>query len=216
MTLRLAPRSVAAFYGELMGMLAAMRIAVRIWPMPVEIPHPIAFDKDQINAAYDPDYANRFWRALVSVDAVLKEFRGGFLGKASPVHFFWGSFDLAVTRFSGRRAPQRPGADEMTREAYSHEVSSVGFWPGDGTIRHPSFYAYAAPEPAGFGTAPVRPAGAAYNTALSEFVLPYDDVRQAASPRAALLDFCESTYDAAATLGQWDRATLERPTGCSF
>jgi len=215
-TLRLAPQSVAAFYAEVMGTLAAMHIAVRIWPMPVEIPHPIAFDKDQINAAYDPDYANRFWRALVSVDAVLKEFRGGFLGKASPVHFFWGSFDLAVTRFSGRRAPERPGADEMTREAYSHEVSSVGFWPGDGTIRHPSFYAYAAPEPAGFGTAPVRPAGASYNTALSEFVLPYDDVRQAASPRAALLDFCESTYDAAASLGQWDRATLERPTGRSL
>ena len=212
-TLRLAPQSVAAFYAELMGTLAAMRIAVRIWPMPVEIPHPIAFDKDQINAAYDPDYTNRFWRALVSVDAVLKEFRGGFLGKASPVHFFWGSFDLAVTRFSGRRAPERPGADRMTREAYSHEVSSVGFWPGDGTIRSPSFYAYAAPEPAGFGKAPVRPAGASYNTTLSEFVLPYDDVRQAASPRAALLDFCESTYDAAASLGQWDRAALERPTG---
>ena len=216
MTLRLAPQSVAAFYAEFMATLAAMHIAVRIWPMPVEIPHPIAFNEDRTNAAYDPDYANRFWRALVSVDAVLKEFRGGFLGKASPVHFFWGSFDLAVTRFSGRRAPERPGADRMTWEAYSHEVSSVGFWPGDGTIRHPSFYAYAAPEPAGFGTAPVRPAGASYNTALSEFVLPYDDVRQAASPRAALLDFCESTYDAAASLGQWDRATLERPTGRSL
>jgi hypothetical protein len=213
MTQRLAPQSVAAFYAELMSTLAAMRIAVRIWPMPVEIPHPIAFDKDQTNAAYDPDYANRFWRTLVSVDAVLKEFRGGFLGKASPVHFFWGSFDLAVTRFSGRRAPERPGADEITREAYSHEVSSVGFWPGDNTIRYPSFYAYAAPEPAGFGKAPVRPAGTSYNSALSEFVLPYDDVRQAASSRAALLDFCESTYDAAASLGQWDRAALERPTG---
>jgi hypothetical protein len=209
-TLPLAPRSVAAFYAEVMAALAGLGIDVRIWTMPVEIPNPVAFDRDHANAAYDPDCANTFWRILVSVDAVLKEFRGGFIGKASPVHFFWGSFDLAVTRFSGRRAPERPGADRMTREAYSHEVSSVGFWPGDGTTRYPCFYAYAAPEPAGFSTAPVRPATASYAPTLSEFLLPYDDVRQAASPRAALLDFCRSTYEAAANLGRWDREALER------
>jgi hypothetical protein len=209
-TLRLAPKSVAEFYADVMATLHSMDIAVKIWTMPVEIPDPIPFEQDRTHAAYDPEYANRFWRILVSVDAILKEFRGRFIGKASPVHFFWGSFDLAATRFSGRRAPERPGADRITREAYSHEVSSVGWWPGDGTVKSPTFYAYAAPEPAGFPNASVRPAAATYNTKLSEFLLGYDNVRRAASPREALLDFCQSTYEATATLGKWDRAELER------
>jgi hypothetical protein len=211
--LRLAPKSVAAFYAEVMDALSAMGIAVTIWTMPVEIPNPVPFDKDVANASYDPEYAHRFWRILVTVDEILKEFRGRFIGKASPVHFFWGSFDLAVTRFSGRRAPERQGADAITREAYSHEVSSVGWWPGDGVVRAPAFYAYAAPEPEGFAKVPVRPAAASYNTKLSEFLLMYDDVRAAPSPRTALLDFCQSTYEAAATLGQWNRAELERDGG---
>ncbi|MGH7003603.1 MAG: DUF5996 family protein [Alphaproteobacteria bacterium] len=211
-TLRLAPKSVAEFYAKVMAALRSMGIDVKIWTMPVEIPNPIPFEKDHTHAAYDPEYANRFWRALASADAVLKEFRGRFIGKASPVHFFWGSFDLAVTRFSGRRAPERPGADPITREGYSHEVSSVGWWPGDEMVKEPAFYAYAAPEPAGFSKAPVRPAAAFYNPGLSQFLLRYDDVRRAASPRAALLDFCQSTYEAAAALGEWDRAALERKT----
>jgi hypothetical protein len=143
------------------------------------------------------------------VDAIFKEFRGRFIGKASPVHFFWGTFDLAVTRFSGRRAPEIPGADRITREAYSHEVSSVGWWPGDATVKEPAFFSYAAPQPSGFSKAPVRPAAASYNTDLLQFLLRYDDVRGAASPRQALLDFCQSTYEAAATLGKWNRAELE-------
>jgi hypothetical protein len=148
----------------------------------------------------------------VTADAIFKEFRSRFLGKASPVHFFWGSFDLAVTRFSGRRAPERPGADAMTREAYSHEVSSVGFWPGGGDIKGAAFYSYAAPAPDGFGERPVRPAAATFNKQLGEFLLMYDDVRALESPRVALLDFCQSTYDAAADLGHWDRAALEKST----
>jgi hypothetical protein len=206
----LAPQSVADFYAEVMDTLAALGITVTIWPMPVEIPNPVRFDQDHTNAAYDPRSVERFWRILISVDEIFREFRGAFVGKASPVHFFWGSFDLAVTRFSGRRAPERPGADPITQEAYSHEVISVGFWPGDGTVRNPSFYAYAAPEPAGLKTASIRPTAASYNTTLAEFLLPYDAVREASSPRAALLDFCQSTYEAAADLGQWDRAALER------
>ena len=209
-TVKLEPKSVAVFYAEFMATLQAMGIEVRIWTMPVEIESPIAFDKDTVHASYDPAWALRFWRVLVHVDAVLKEFRGRFIGKASPVHFFWGSFDLAVTRFSGRRAPPMPKADLMTREGYSHEVSSVGWWAGDTSVPHPAFYAYAAPEPAGFGQAALRPAAAFYDTKLGQFQLAYDDVRKAASPRAALLDFCQSTYEAAATLANWDRAGLER------
>ena len=212
-TLPLAPRSVAEFYAEVMDTLRSMGIAVKIWTMPVEIPAPIPFDKDRTHASYDPDYANRFWRILVSVDAVLKEFRGRFIGKASPVHFFWGSFDLAVTRFSGRRAPDLPGADRITREGYSHEVSSVGWWPGDDTVKEPAFYAYAAPEPSGFANAPVRPKAASYNKDLSQFILRYDDLRLEAAPHEALLAFCQSTYEAAATLGKWNRAELERTAG---
>jgi hypothetical protein len=208
--LRLEPKSVAAFHAEFMAALHAMGIEVNIWTMPVEIPDPIAFDKDTLHAAYDPEYAARFWRVLVRIDTVFKEFRGRFIGKASPVHFFWGSFDLAVTRFSGRRAPPMPAADPITREGYSHEVSSVGWWAGDASVPHPAFYAYASPEPAGFAKAPLRPAAAFYDTNLSQSQLAYDDVRTAASPRAALLDFCQSTYEAAATLADWNRAELER------
>jgi len=212
----LRARSVADFYGECMEMLRSANFGVHIWKMPVEIPDPIPFDEDRVHAAYDPAAAQKFWRILLTVEHVLQEFRSRFIGKSSPVHFFWGSFDLAVTRFSGRRAPERPGADPITREAYSHEVSSVGFWPGSGKIADPAFYSYAAPEPAGFKHAPVRPAGvggakgAYYDTDLNEFVLMYDDVRRAASPSAALLEFCESTYVAAAVLGRWDRGSLER------
>jgi hypothetical protein len=209
-TLRLRPISVAAFHAEFMAALAALGIEVRIWTMPVEIPNPIAFEKDTVHAAYDPGYASRLWQALIAITTVLTEFRGGFLGKSSPVHFFWGSFDLAVTRFSGRRAPPIPNADSVTREAYSHEVSSVGWWPGDETTPYPAFYCYASPEPDGFGKAPVRPAGAFYDTEAGQFRLKYDDVRLTASPRRALLDFCQSTYEAAATLAKWDRAELER------
>lgn len=209
-TLPLAPRTVADFYHEVMRMVESAGIEVKIWPMPVEVPDPIPFDQDRVHASYDPEAAQRFWRILLSVQSVFEEFRSGFIGKCSPVHFFWGSFDLAVTRFSGRRAPERPGADRLTREAYSHEVSSVGFWPGSGNITGAAFYSYTAPEPSGFRNAPVRPAAAHYDTQLGEFILMYDDVRSAASPGATLLDFCQSTYAAGATLGNWDRNALER------
>jgi hypothetical protein len=206
----LAPRSVADFYADFMGALASLGIAVTIWRMPVEILNPIPFDQDAQHASYDPEYANRFWRILLSGDSIFKEFRAGFIGKASPVHFFWGSFDLAATRFSGRRAPERAGADPITREAYSHEVISAGFWPGGGDIKGPAFYAYAAPEPAGFAQRPVRPAEAFYDSQLKEFLLMYDDMRRAPSPKESLLSFLQSTYDAGADLGHWDRRELER------
>lgn len=209
-SIRLEPRSVADFHTEFLSLLRSLEIDVKIWNMPVEIPNPIRFDDDRVHGAYDPQYANAFWRILVNVDAIFKEFRSRFLGKVSPVHFFWGSFDLAVTRFSGRRAPERPGADSMTREAYSHEVSSVGFWPGGGDIKGAAFYSYAAPAPDGFGERSVRPAAASFNKPLGEFLLMYDDVRASESPREALLDFCQSTYEAAADLGHWDRAALEK------
>ncbi len=209
-TLALAPRSVADFYREFMTALVSLGIEVKFWKMPVEIPDPIPFDKDTQHASYDAEYANRFWRILVCCDAIFKEFRAGYLGKASPVHFFWGSFDLAVTRFSGRRAPERDGADSITREAYSHEVISAGFWPGGGDIKGAAFYAYAAPEPAGFAQHPVSPAQAFYHPQLKEFLLMYDDVRQSHSPGGRLLEFLQSTYDAAADLGKWNRKELEK------
>ena len=208
-----ASQSVADFYRDFMAMLGAAGIQVKIWKMPVEIPNPIAFDQDTIHASYDPEYAGRFWRILTSADRVFKEFRSRFIGKCSPVHFFWGSFDLAVTRFSGRRAPERPGADRMTREAYSHEVSSVGFWPGGGDVREPMFYSYMAPQPARFSESPVRPSTAYYQKQLGEFLLRYEDVRKSASPSTTLLDFCQSTYEAGAELAGWDRAALEREAG---
>jgi len=209
-TLPLAPRSVSEFYKEFKEMLRSAGIEVKIWRMPVEIPNPIPFDQDTVHASYDRASVEKFWRILLSVDAVLNQFRARFIGKSSPVHFFWGSFDLAVTRFSGRRAPERPGADAMTREAYSHEVSSVGFWPGGGDVQGAAFYSYAAPEPQGFKDARIRPDAALYNQQLGEFLLMYDDVRTAKSPVATLLDFCQTTYEAMATLGNWDRVALER------
>jgi hypothetical protein len=211
----LAPCSVAGFCREMMAQLASLGIAVRIWTMPVEIADAIPFERDETHAAYDREYANRFWRILVQCDRVFTRFRAGYLGKVSPVHFFWGSFDLAVTRFSGRRAPPHPGtaphlANWVMREAYSHEVSSCGFWPGGGTVTAPAFYSYAYPQPAGFAEAAVRPSGAAWNEELGEFLLPYDRVRQDDAPDDRLLEFLESTYAAAADLGNWDRAALER------
>jgi len=208
--LALEPKSVAEFYREFMAALRSLGIDVKIWHMPVEIPNPIPFDQDTQHASYDPEYANRFWRILLACDSIFKEFRCGFVGKSSPVHFFWGSFDLAVTRFSGRRAPERPGADVITKEAYSHEVISAGFWPGGGDIKGAAFYAYAAPEPPGFAQAPVRPARASYHSGIHEFLLMYDDVRLAESPRTVLLAFLQSTYDAGADLGNWNRAELEK------
>jgi len=210
--MNLAPRTVADFYSEIMSLLSSLAIEVKIWKMPVEIADPIRFDLDRKHASYNPVYANAFWRILVTVDSVFKEFRSKFIGKASPVHFFWGSFDLAVTRFSGRPAPERPGADAITREAYSHEVSSVGFWPGGGDIRGAAFYSYAAPSPEGFGERAVLPAKALFNNQIGEFLLMYDDVRASATPRNDLLAFCQSTYEAAADLGKWDRLKLERST----
>lgn len=208
-SLPLAPRSVADFYAECMSMLRSADIDVKIWRMPVEIPNPIPFDEDRQHHSYDPEAVGKFWRILLSVDSVLQDFRSKFIGKNSPVHFFWGSFDLAVTRFSGRKAPPRDGADVITREAYSHEVSSVGFWPGAG-FSGPAFYSYMAPEPQGFRDAHVSPQAARYDTNLNEFILMYDDVRSAPSPRESLLAFCQSTYEAGANLARWDRESLER------
>jgi hypothetical protein len=202
--------SVAEFYGEFMRALAELGVDAKIWTTPCEIPDPIPFEKDHAHASYDPRAVHTFWRILVWVDQIFKEFRTGFLGKISPVHFFWGSFDLAVTRFSGRRAPERSGADPITREAYSHEVSSAGFWAGGGDIKGPAFYSYAAPEPNGFSTQSVRPKEAFYHPQLKEFLLMYDDVRSVASPKAALMEFLQSTYEAAADTGRWDRRALER------
>lgn len=210
-TLPLAPRSVAEFYAKFMELLHSLGIKVKIWPMPVEIPNPIRFDQDRIHASYDAEYAHRFWRILTTADTIFKEFRGRFIGKGSPVHFFWGSFDLAVSRFSGRRAPPRPGADPITQEAYSHEVSSAGFWPGGGDVKDAAFYSYTVPEPAGFSKSPISPGNAFYHSKLHEFILMYDTVRAAGSPRERLLEFLQSTYEAGATLGGWDREALEGP-----
>jgi hypothetical protein len=209
-TIPLAPRSVADFYREFMEMLRSAGIEVKIWRMPVEIPNPISFDQDRVHTSYDPKAVEKFRRILLTVDAVFNQFRAGFIGKSSPVHFFWGSFDLAVTRFSGRRAPERPGADPITREAYSHEASSVGFWPGTVGVKDAAFYSYMAPTPQGFADAHVRPEAAHYDQQLGEFLLMYEDARKAASPTSALLNFCQSTYEAGATLGDWDRKVLER------
>jgi hypothetical protein len=210
----LRPQSVAAFYTHLMAELDALRLHVSIGRKPNEVADPIPFDRDETHRAYDPEYAARFWQILVQADRVFKQFRARFTGKCSPVHFFWGAPDMAVTRFSGRTAPPHPGGipnlpDWVTREAYSHEVSSCGFWPGGGPIPYPAFYSYAYPEPAGFAEAPVEPNAAFYSVDLREFILPYDAVRQAESPDGTLLAFLQTTYDAAATLGKWDRAFLE-------
>jgi len=208
-SLPLAPRSVADFYAELMARLRELRWPVKIWSMPVEVPDPVPFEKDTIHHAYDREQANRFWRILLQVERVFTASRCGFVGKASPVNFFWGSFDLAITRFSGRPAPPRNGP-AFERDAYSHEVISHGFWPGSGPVREAAFYGYAVPEPAGLAAARVRPDEAFYHPELREFILPYSAVRDAASPDDAILQFIESTYREAATLGGWDRAALER------
>lgn len=211
----LEPQSVAAFYQRLMAELDKLALHVDIYRQPNEVENPILFDQDEIHRAYDREYVHRFWQVLAQSDRVFQEFRARFIGKCSPVHFFWGAPDLAVTRFSGRRAPEHPGGipnlpDRVTREAYSHEVSSCGFWPGGGPIPYPAFYSYAYPEPAGFSTVPIKPSAAFYSADLHEFILPYDAVRQAESPDGALLDFLQSTYEAAADLAQWDRSSLER------
>lgn len=211
----LEPQSVAVFYKRLMEEMEKLSLPVDIHLKPNEVADPIPFDQDEAHRAYDGEYASRFWQILVQADRVFKEFRARFIGKCSPVQFFWGAPDLAVTRFSGRRAPEHPGGvpnlpDWVAREAYSHEVSSCGFWPGGGPIPYPAFYSYAYPEPAGFSTASIRPSAAFYSTDLREFILPYDAVRQSESPDSTLLDFLQSTYEAAADLANWDRSSLER------
>jgi hypothetical protein len=211
----LEPRTVADFYAELFRTLTELGLDLTINTTPNEVVSAIPFEQDREHASYDPEYANRFWRALCQMDRVFKEFRAGFIGKCSPVHFFWGSFDIAVTRFSGRVAPEHPGGvpnfpDWVAREAYSHEVSSAGFWPGGGGVDYPAFYSYAYPAPDGFRDADVGPGGAFFSDELSEFVLPYQEVRLASSPDDALLEFLQSTYEAAADLGLWDRSGLDR------
>jgi len=213
--LALRAESVAAFYARLMAEMDALQLHVSMRAKPCEVVDALPFEQDETHCNYDPEYAARFWRILVQADRVFKRFRARFIGKCSPVHYFWGAPDLAVTRFSGRLAPQHPGgipnlADWVTREAYSHEVSSCGFWPGGGPIAYPAFYSYAYPEPAGFAEAPVTPGAAFYSTDFREFILPYDAVRQAQSPDDTLLEFLQTTYEAAAILGKWDRAALER------
>ena len=216
--LPLQPQPVSSFYRQVIAALADLGVPVAIDPTPNEMADAIPFPDDDVHTVYDPEAARRFWRALVQVDRVFKLFRTGFVGKCSPVHFFWGSFDLAVTRFSGRRAPLHPGGvphlpDAVAREAYSHEVSSAGFWPGSEAFPHAAFYSYAYPEPPGFRDWPVRPGAASFDPQLGEFILPYDAVRTAAAPDEALLAFLQSTYDAAADAGGWERVALECPLG---
>jgi len=214
-SIALRTRPLAEFYGEVMEGLRALGVPVRIWPRPVEIEDPIAFDRDFRHTAYEPEHARRVWDVLRQADRALAEFRSGFVGKCSPVHFFWGSFDLAVTRFSGRRAPEHPGGvpnlgDWVTREAYSHQCSSCGFWPGSGAVQEPAFYAYVYPEPAGYRERPIRPAEGYYSDEMREHILPYEAVRRAREPERLLREFFQSTYEAGADLGGWDRAALER------
>jgi hypothetical protein len=214
-TMKLAPRSVADFHADVMGRLRSLGLETQIWTMPVEIPDAIPFEQDTAHAAYDADYAQRFWRSLIQADRLCTRFRSRFLGKVSPVHFFWGSFDLAVTRFSGRTAqPLTSDSPNLGRwvmqEAYSHEVSSCGFWPGNGGFGQAAFYAYAYPEPTGFGKAPMRAPGAYYSEDVGQFLLPYDAVRTSASPDQVVMAFLQDTYNAAADLAHWDRADLDR------
>jgi hypothetical protein len=210
LSVALRAQTVADFYWEYLASLAALGVSVEIHPTPVEVATPIRFDRDRDHRAYDPEYAHRFWRVLVLAEKVFRRFGTGFLGKVSPVHFFWGSFDLAVTRFSGRAAPPRPGADVIQREAYSHEVISAGFWPGNGGYGAAAFYCYAAPVPEGLAEARIQPEGAAWDKALGEFIFKYDDVRREEEPEEALMQFLESSYAAAADAAKWDRAALER------
>ncbi|HEX9029863.1 MAG TPA: DUF5996 family protein [Anaerolineales bacterium] len=206
----LYPRSVADFYKELMSLLGKLGIRVQINTLPQEVPNPIPCDQDVLHCSYDKEYVDRFRRILVLTEQVFQAFRGPFLGKCSPVNFWWGSFDLAVTRFSGRLAPVRPGASLIDREAYSHECSSAGFWPGSGRVLEPAYYAYTVPAPAGIETYPVQPAAAAFNEQMGEFILPYASVRGSERPAEALMNFLQTTYEAGADLGNWDRLALER------
>ena len=206
----LRKQSVAEFYTVYQRSLTALGVSVHIHPVPVEVSSPIPFADDEQHASYDPEYAHRFWRVLMHADQIFQRFSSEFVGKVSPIQFFWGSFDLAVTRFSGRRAPPRQNADRITREAYSHEEISAGFWPGNGGFGQAAFYAYAAPQPAAFETQEIAPVAAKYDTKLGEFILMYDDLRREPSPDHALLTFLQTTYDAAATLSKWDHALLER------
>lgn len=209
-SVKLEPRSVADFYAAVMKALGELNIDAKIWTMPVEIENPIRFTEDTQHASYDPEYVERFRTILIGANGVCEKFRSRFIGKSSPVHFFWGSFDLAVTRFNGEKAPPREGADYITREAYSHTCISHGFWCGGGLVQEPAFYGYAAPEPAGFKEAKALPTEAYYHRELNEFILPYEAVRRSSDPEAALLDFMQSTYDAAADLAGWNRGELER------
>jgi hypothetical protein len=208
--MKLKARTVADFYAEYLGCLKELGVSVKIMPMPVEVADPVRFDIDTQHKSYDPEYVHRFWQVLVHAEKVFRAWGTGFLGKVSPVHFFWGSFDLAVTRFSGRPAPPRPGADSIQREAYSHEVISAGFWPGNGGYGTAAFYCYAAPVPEGLSEAKIRPDGAGWDKALGEFVFKYDAVRAEAAPEKAVMEFLESSYGAAADVAKWDRAALER------
>ena len=213
-SLSLEPQSVAVFYRRLTEEMKNLGLEVKIHLKPNEVANAVPFDQDEAHANYDPEYAGRFWRVLLQSDRVFKIFRARFVGKCSPVHYFWGAPDLAVTRFSGRLAPPHPGGvpnlpDRVAREAYSHEVSSCGFWPGGGPIAYPAYYSYAYPEPAGFAQAPIKPASGFYSKDLREFILPYDEVRNAQLPENTLLEFLQTTYEAAADLAKWDRASLE-------
>jgi len=215
-TIQLVPMSVAQFYASLMDALTSLRMPVSIYRRPCEVESPLLFDEDDVHRSYDAEFATRCWRILCSSAEVLGHFRSRYYGKASPVHFFWGSFDLAVTRFSGRTAPPHPGGvpnlpDRVTRDAYSHEVSSAGFWPGSAIAPYPLFYSYAYPEPKGFAGAHVEPSSAGYDTTLHEFILPYEEMRRSDNPEQALLSFLQSTYAAAADLAKWDRRSLEVP-----
>ncbi len=219
-TLPLAARSVADFYSEYMSLLRSLGIDVKIFPVPMEMPDTLRFTEDQIHSSYDPDAAHRCWQILVNVDRVLKTFRARFLGKSSPSHFWWGGFDIACTRFSGRPAPKYPGGIPncpayVMEEGYSHECISAGWWPGNvgGPVAEPAFYAYSYPEPPGCDSAPIRPAGAYYHPQMHEWILPYERVRTAEEPDRAVLEFLQSTYESAANLAKWDRAALERPPG---
>jgi hypothetical protein len=205
----LAPRPVSGFYAEVMELLGSLNIFVRIDREPKEIPDPIPFDQDTLHASYERGYAHRYWRILSQVDRLFGKFRSGFIGKCSPVNFYWGTFDLTVSRYSGRLAPPRPDADHITQVAYSHEVISCGFWPGSGNVREPAFYAYAAPEPEGFPFGSIGPRSAYYNPETRGYILRYEDVRRSADPDGMVLEFCHRTYDLGAKLGHWDRTALE-------
>jgi hypothetical protein len=208
----LRPQTVADFYREYTDVLAGLGIVVNLWPVPVEIDHPIPFLEDRLHASYDSAHAHRFFRMLVQADRIMKRFQGRFLGKTSPVHLFWGAFDLALTRFSGRRGPEHKDTEWwVLREANSHEEISVGFWPGSGTVAEPAFYAYTRPEPPGLASTAIRPAAAYYSRELGDFILPYEMVRSASSPDETVLDFYQSAYNAGADLARWDRAALDRP-----